>query len=94
MRVVVWWTTAWPLPRASSQRLTGNANTPAMSSATARLPQNTGRPDRRPCAGDQQDDALSTISIVVIESVSEASASGATRRRVRPARSSGRLVSA
>ena len=32
-------TTAWPLPRAISQRLTGNATAPAIRSATARLPQ-------------------------------------------------------
>ena len=38
--------------------------------------------------------ALSTISIVVMLSVSEASAIGTTAESARPARSSGRLVSA
>ena len=45
-----WWyrcTTAWPLPRASSRRLTGNAQAPAIRSATARLPRTAGRPVRR-----------------------------------------------
>ena len=37
--------------------------------------------------------SVSTISIVVIESVSEASASGATWRIAMPERTSGRLVS-
>ena len=33
------WTATWPLPRAISQRLTGIATTPAITRATARLPQ-------------------------------------------------------
>ena len=41
---VMWyaWITAWPLPRAISRRLTGYAAPPAITSATARLPQKSG----------------------------------------------------
>ena len=37
----VLWTAVWPLPRASSQRLTGTVRTKATTSANERLPQNS-----------------------------------------------------
>ena len=83
-------TTAWPLPRAISQRLTGTATTPAIASANARLPQNSRSP--RPASiapGTSSTIALSTTSIVAMLSVSEASAIGTTAASASPARSSG-----
>src|SRR5690606_3126287 len=68
-------TTAWPLPRAISQRLTGNAATPAITSAAARLPQNNGESsDASIAPGIASMTRLSTISMMVIEAVSAASA--------------------
>ena len=87
-------TTAWPLPRAISQRLTGSAKAPAITSATERLPQNRTSPSPASIApGMINRIALSTISITAIESVSDASAIGTTVASAKPARRSGRLVS-
>ena len=88
------WTTAWPLPRAISQRLSGTVTMPATDSANARLPQNRMLSSPSSMApGISTMIALSTISMVAMLSVSEASAIGITTERARPARSSGRLVS-
>ena len=79
------WTTAWPLPRAISQRFTGSANRPATTSATDRAPQKSRSP--RPASmapGIVSTMALSTISMTAIESVSDASAIGTTADRARP----------
>jgi hypothetical protein len=89
------WTAAWPLPRAISQRLTGSATTNATDSAKARAPQKNTEP--RPASiapGTTSMTALSMISMTAIENVSEARAIGITALTARPARSSGRLVSA
>ncbi len=92
----VLWTAVWPLPRASSQRFTGTVRTNATASAKARLPQKSSvsRPASIAPGMTTRMIALSTTSIVAIESVSEARAIGTTAERARPARSSGRLVSA
>ena len=87
--------TAWPRPRAISQRFTGTVSAKAMTRLRARLHQKS--PSPRPAAiapGTSRMKALSTISIVVIETVSAAKATPAARRKPIPARSSGRIVSA
>ena len=89
----VWWTAAWLLPRASSQRLTGTVATNAIASEKASEPQKSSA--LRPASmapGTASTMALSTTSIVAIDSVSEARAIGITAPSARPARSSGRLV--
>ena len=87
-------TTACPFPRAISQRLTGSAKNPAITSATASDPQNSRSPSPAWSApGMATTIRLSTISMTPIESVSEASAIGTTAANAMPARSSGRLVS-
>ena len=87
-------TFAWPFPRASSHRLTGTATTPATASAKDSEPQKSTS-SRPACMapGMASMTALSTISMVAMLSVSEASAIGTTTLSARPARSSGRLVS-
>ena len=78
-------TAQWPLPRASSQRLTGTVSAPATASAKARLPQKSS--ESRPASiapGIARTIALSMISIVVMLSVSEANATPATRRSGSP----------
>src|SRR3954447_23585669 len=87
------WIAACPRPRAMSQRLTGYATTPAMRRLTVRLHQNSASP--RPAAsapGTSTMNRLSTISIVAIEAVSDASASGTTWRSGSRARSNVMLV--
>jgi hypothetical protein len=76
-----------------SQRLTGNAAQKATRSAKASEPQKSGSP--RPAAmapGMMRTMSVSMISIVPMLRVSEASASGAVRRRESPERRSGRAV--
>ena len=88
------WSTAWPLPRAISLRLTGKAATPAMTSATARLPQKSTSPSSASSApGISTMIALSTTSMIPMLTVSVARAIGTTAATAKPARSSGQLVS-
>ena len=79
-------TTAWPLPRAISQRLTGHGDDAGDRRARTRgCPRTAGcraRPPSRP--GSSSMIALSTISITVMLSVSEASAIGTTTREREP----------
>src|SRR5215210_5703191 len=92
-----WWyscTTACPLPRAMSQRLTGKAATKATTRENARLPQKSMFV--RPASiapGMTTITRLSTISMIVIESVSEANARGSTVASANPERRSGSIVS-
>ncbi len=75
--------------------MTGKATRPAIAKATDRLPQNSTSPTPASIApGIARTITLSTISMVAIESVSEARAIGMTVATARPARSNGRLVSA
>ena len=86
--------TAWPLPRWISLRLTGYAAAPAITSATDRLPQNSSFV--RPASiapGIRSMIALSTTSMIAMLTVSVASAIGTTAANAKPARSSGQLVS-
>jgi hypothetical protein len=88
------WTTAWPFPRAISQRFRGSANAPATTSATDSAPQKSTSPTPASMApGTSSMIPLSTISMTAIEAVSDASAIGMTAAIVKPARNSGRLVS-
>ena len=76
-----------------SQRLTGTATAPATTSANDRLPQKSTLSSPASIApGTASMMPLSTISIVAMLSVSEASAIGTTAPNASPARSSGRLV--
>ena len=78
-----------------SQRLTGTVSRKATTRANASEPQNSRSPSPASMApGMTSRIALSTTSIVAIESVSDASAIGITAPSASPARSSGRLVSA
>ena len=89
------WTTAWPLPRAISQRLTGTATTNGDDQREGeRAPEEQVPRPASIAPGMATTIALSTISMSAIESVSEARAIGMTARARGPARSSGRLVSA
>ena len=93
--VSVMCTTAWPRPRAISQRLTGYAATKATASANARLPQKSGSSSPASIApGMTRSTALSTISITAIEIVSAASAIPAAAPSASPERSSGTAVNA
>src|SRR6185503_15908076 len=84
---------AWPRPRAMSQRLTGNAAAKAMTRPTIRLPQNSGSSSPAAIApGTSRTMRLSTASITTIEIVSAASVSEAARPRAIPPRSSGTNV--
>ena len=75
-------TAAWPLPRAISQRLTGKAKTPATTRANGEAaPEEHVVEAGLHRAGDGEMIALSTISIVAMLSVSEASAIGMTARQ-------------
>ncbi len=86
-------TAVCPLPRAISQRLTGTAKAPATTREKERLPQKStlSRPDSI-APGTRTMITLSTISIVAMLNVSEASAIGITAESARPARSRGMLV--
>jgi hypothetical protein len=89
------WTTACPRPRLISQRLTGNANAPAMRSATARLPQNKGEVRGASMApGITNMIKLSMTSMMAIEIVSAANARPSAEPKASPARSSGSIVKA
>src|SRR5687768_9422610 len=80
-------TTAWPLPRAISHRLTGNAATAATASENARLAQNSTEPSPASIApGITSMMALSTICMTVIDAVSAASASLAALAKLMPRR--------
>jgi hypothetical protein len=93
--IPVLWTATWPFPRLISQRLTGNAMKPAITRATERAPQKSASSTPACIApGIATMIALSTISIVAMLNVSDASAIGMTALNARPARRSGRLVRA
>jgi hypothetical protein len=78
--VTQWWpcsecTSAWPIPRLISQRLTGTVTTNATTSDMRRLIQNSGLSRFAFSApGMNMMTRLSTISIEVIDTVSDASA--------------------
>ena len=92
--IPVSWTAVCPFPRASSQRFTGTVRAKAIASEKASEPQKRISPSPAWMAsGTSRMTALSTTSIVPIESVSDASAIGTTAPRASPAFSSGRLVS-
>ena len=75
--VVCAWTTACPLPRAMRARFTGTVTTKATSSASARLPQNSRSASPASMApGTARTTRLSTTSIVRMDTVSAASATG------------------
>jgi len=76
-----------------SQRFTGNAIRPAITRAKDSAPQNRTSPTPDSIApGTISMIALSVISITAMLKVSVARAIGTTVARVKPARSSGRLV--
>ena len=80
-------TTAWPLPRAISQRSTGTATAPAVTSANGRAPQKSV--ESRPASiapGTASTIPLSTSSMTAMLIVSDASAIGTTALSARPAR--------
>ena len=79
------WSTAWPLPRVISQRLTGKATAPATTSANDSAPQNRRSPTPACIApGTLSMIALSTISMTAMLNVSVASAIGTTALSARP----------
>src|SRR4051794_7370956 len=87
--------TAWPRPRAIRNRFTGTVSTKATARLTRRLHQKSPSPSPAASApGTTTMKALSTSSIVVIETVSGARGSGPARRGGTPARITGRTVTA
>jgi hypothetical protein len=77
-----------------SQRTTGKATAPAMSSDRTRLAQKRNSPNPASIApGITNITALSTISIIIIDTVSEAKASRSAARNATPDRSNGNMVS-
>ena len=81
------WTTAWPLPRPIIQWLTGTVTTKAIASAAASDHQNSALLSVASMApGSSTRNALSTTSMVRIETVSAASAVPTAAPTARPAR--------
>ena len=93
--IPVSWTATWPLPRPIRKRLTGTANSEGDRQREGEAaPEEQVAEAASSAPGIATMIRLSTISIVAMLSVSEASAIGITAASASPARSSGRLVSA